>query len=185
MKKLKLSLKSFLKKEKFLVDIFLFGSALKGKEKPKDIDLIALVREKNYEKTEDILYKIKKIGDELGLELHIEPIIIDELHSQKVYVSLLHEGFSIRNNKSLNELLNLKSFILITYRLADKSPSDKVRFSYALYGRKKGEGTLNSLNGKELGRGAILVPIDKHEIIRGFFKQWDVKSEEERIMVFG
>ena len=184
MKKLRLNLKNFLKKEKFLVDIFLFGSALKGKEKPKDIDLIALVREKNYEKIEDILYQIKKLGDRLNIKLHIEPIVIDDIYTQKVYVSLLHEGFSIKHNKFLNELIGFKSLMLITYNLTNKSSSDKVRFSYALYGRKKGEGLLKSLKGKEVGKGAILVPVDKQEIIREFFKQWDVHIKEERVVTF-
>lgn len=184
MKKLKKNLLSLLKKEKFLVDIFLFGSALKNKEKPNDVDLIALFRDKDYEQIESILYKIKKIGEALKIDIHMEPIIIDTLHSQKVYASILHEGFSIKNMKHLSEMLGFKSFILITYNLKDKKSSDKVRFSYALYGRKKGEGVLKSLNGEEVGRGSILVPVEKYEIIKEFLKQWDVKYSKERVTLF-
>lgn len=184
MKKLKLSLKSLLKKETFLADIFIFGSALKSKEKPKDIDLIALFRNKNYEKIEDILYKIKKIGELLSINLHTEPIIIDNLHKEPIYKSILHEGFSIKNMQFLQDMLNFKSSLLITYHLKDKKASDKVRFSYALYGRKKGEGVLKSLNGKEIGKGAILIPISKQSIIEEFFKQWNIKYKEQRVSVF-
>ena len=184
MKKLKISLKNLLKKEKFLVDIFIFGSALKSKEKPNDTDLITLFRDKDYEKIEAILYKIKKIGDGLGINLHTEPIIIDNLHNQDIYVSLLHEGFSIKNNQFLSELLGFKPFLLITYNLKNRKNSDKVRFSYALYGRKKGEGLLNNLNGKALGRGSILVPINKQEIVKEFFKQWGVEYKEQKISIF-
>ena len=177
-------MKNFLKKERFLVDIFLFGSVLKGKEKPNDVDLIALFRERSYEKAEDILYKIKKIGEKLNLNLHIDPVIIDNLHNQKVYISLLHEGFSIKNNKFLNDLLGFKSFIMITYNLISKSASDKVRFSYALYGRKEGEGLLKILKGKEIGRGSIFVPVNEQEAIKSFFRQWNVDFKEQRVVVF-
>lgn len=62
MKKLEENLRKLLKKEKLLVDIILFGSALKSKEKPRDIDMCVILRAKNAEKTEDILYKINNIG---------------------------------------------------------------------------------------------------------------------------
>lgn len=167
-----------------MVNIFIFGSALKSKEKPKDIDLIALFRDKNYEKREDILYKIKKIGETLSLNLHTEPIIINNLHKEPVYKSILHEGFSIRTMQFLHDMLNFKSFLLITYNLKDKNASNKVRFSYALYGRKKGEGILKSLNGRGIGKGSILVPIRKQGIIKEFFEQWNVKYKEQRVSIF-
>lgn len=182
MKKLKLSLKNLLNKEDFLTDIFIFGSSLKSKNKPKDIDLIALFRDKDYGRIEDILYKIKKTCEPLNL--HIEPIIIDNIHKEPVYKSILHEGFSIRNMQFLHDMLNFKALLLITYNLRDKKASDKVRFSYALYGRKKGEGILKSLNGKENGKGSILVPIGKQEIIKDFFAGWNVKFKEQRISIF-
>lgn len=184
MKKLKKSLKSLLKKEKFLVDIFIFGSVLKSKYQPRDVDLIILFREKNYKKIEEIIYQIKKIGDKLKINLHSEPLIIDDIYNEKVYLSLLHEGYSIRNMKFISNMLNFKPYLLITYNLKDKKSSDKVRFSYALYGRKKGEGLLKTLSGKELGKGSILVPIDKESLIKEFFKQWNVKIKSERMITF-
>ena len=59
MKKLEKSLKNFLKKENRLVDIFLFGSAIKKKEIPSDIDIIALFRDKDYEKIRLVVEKNK------------------------------------------------------------------------------------------------------------------------------
>lgn len=183
MRKLKLNLKNLLKKETFLVDIFLFGSFFKGKDKPNDIDLIVLVRVRDYEKIEAIIYSIKKIGEKLNIDLHIEPLVIDDIHNQKVYVSLLHEGFSLKHNHFLNELLSFGSFMLYKYNLHNQNASEKVRFSYALYGRKKGEGLLANLNGKELGKGSILIPTSKQEIIKNFFNLWKVHFDEHRIFM--
>ncbi len=185
MKKLKASLKNFLKKESYLVDLILFGSALKGKAKPGDIDLIALFRDHDPEKIESILYQIRKNGEEQGLDLHVEPIIVDYMFDQKVYPLLLHEGFSIRCSEFIHQKLNLQPFMLITYQLEGKNASDKVRFSYALYGRTKGEGLLNKIKGKVVGKGSILIPVSHQETIKMFFKQWEVTYNEQRMFIFG
>ncbi len=184
MKTLKANLKSLLKKEKYLVDIFLFGSAFKGKEKPNDIDIIALFRDNNYELIERVLYQIKKVGEKLEILLHIEPIVVDQLHNQKAYPFLLHEGFSLRNMKFLHELLGFKPFVLITYNLEDKTPSEKVRFSYALYGRKEGDGLLKKLKGKVIGKGSFLIPINQQAAIKSFFELWNTKYKEQRLFIF-
>lgn len=184
MKKLEKSLKSLLEKERFLVDIFLFGSALKSKEKPGDVDVIALFRDRNFEKMEDILYSIKKIGDGLGLDIHVEPIIVDNVFGEKVYTSIIHEGFSIRFMKFVRDALNFRSYILFTYNLEGKKQSEKVRFSYALYGRKKGGGLLGALKGKVVGKSSILVPVEKQEAIKPFFVEWGVRYKEQRASIF-
>lgn len=176
-------MKDYLKKENFLVDIFIFGSVLKSKENPRDIDILLLFRFKDYKKIEDISYEIVKIGKKINLNLHVEPIIIDDLHKEKVYSSILHEGFSIRNNKFISELLGFEAYSLITYSLKDKTASDKVKFSYALYGRKKGAGFLASVKGKEIGRGAIIVPVSKEELVREFFGQWKAPFNAQRLMI--
>lgn len=185
MKKLKVNLKNFLKKENYLVDLILFGSALKGKAKPGDIDLIALFRGSDPEKKENILYQLRKNGEEQGLNLHVEPIIIDSMFDQKVYPLLLHEGFSIRSSEFIHKKLNIQPLVLITYLLENKKASDKVRFSYALYGRNKGEGFLKKIKGKVVGKGSILIPIGQQEAIRAFFTLWEIEYKEQRVFVLG
>lgn len=185
MKKLKAGLKSFLRRENYLVDLILFGSALKGKAKPGDIDVVALFRSHDPEKIENILYQLRKKGEELGLELHAEPIVVDHMFDQKVYPLLLHEGFSIRCSELIHKKLNLQPLVLVTYQLENKSASDKVRFSYALYGRNKGEGVLSKIKGKVVGKGSILIPIAHQETIKPFFRQWGVEYKEQRVFVFG
>lgn len=184
MRKLKENLKSCLKRESLLADIFIFGSSLKSKKRPNDIDIICLFREKRHEEMEDILYKIKKIGDALELALHIEPCTVDNFYNKQIFVTLLHEGFSIANNDFLSSALKFKSYFLVTYSLGNKKPSEKVRFSYALYGRKKGEGLLKTLEGKELGKSAVLVPVKKEQEMKDFFGYWDVNFGSRRICVF-
>ena len=170
-----------LKKEKPLADIFVFGSAVKGKERPNDIDIIGFFREKDYNAAEDILYMAKKAADSLGISLHTEPMFAEDLF-QPVLLSVLHEGFSVRHNKSIKELLGVTPYFLIAYSLAGKTPSQKVMFSYALYGRKKGEGMLAEIKGKVAGRGSILVPAESEARIAAFLKNKNVQFTEQRTL---
>ena len=174
-------MQSLLKKEKLLADIFIFGSAVKGKEHPNDIDVIGFFREKNYRAAENILYTAKKAADSLGISLHTEPMFAEELF-QPVLLSVLHEGFSVRHNKSIKELLGVAPYFLITYLLAGKTASEKVMFSYALYGRKKGEGLLAEIKGKVAGRGSILVPAESEARIVAFLKNKNVIFTEQRTL---
>jgi hypothetical protein len=167
-----------------LVDIILFGSALKAKDRPRDLDICVLLRNHDPEQAEDAIYSIVETGKRHNIPIHCEPILVDDLHKEPLYVSLLHEGYSIRNSKSLRSMMKLEAFVLVTYSLEGKNASDKVRFSYALHGRKSGDGLLNKLGGKELGKGCFLVPVEKIEILREFFKQWIVKQKELRIIAF-
>lgn len=170
-----------LKKEKLIADIFVFGSAMKGKENPNDIDIIGFFKEKDYKAAEDILYKAKTAAGSIGIALHTEPMFAEELF-QPVLLSVLHEGFSVRNNKPIKELLGVAPYFLISYVLAGKTPSEKVMFSYALYGRKKGEGLLAEIKGKEAGRGSILVPVEHEARIAAFLKGKNVQFTEQRTL---
>jgi len=179
--KLRKSLKSLLNKERLLVDIFIFGSVLKGKNEPEDIDLVSLFRDKDYKLIEEVDYAIKKEGDKLNLNIHIEPLIVDNINTSEVYKNIIHEGFSIKNMNFVSKMIGFNPFLLITYNLRNKKPSEKVMFSYALFGRKKGEGLVKSLEGKELGKGSILIPIKNEAEIVSFFKQWNVEFNKQRI----
>ena len=87
MKKLEPDLKRLLKTEKILVDIIFFGSALKSKEKPDDLDVCIFLREKDYKKSEEIgdlfVDTISKVRQEktkkgLSLKYRVKRLVIDK-----------------------------------------------------------------------------------------------------------
>jgi hypothetical protein len=98
-------------------------------------------------------------------------------------MSILHEGFSVRHGKGISGMMGTKPCMLFLYGLEGKSASDKVRFSYALYGRKKGEGFSSTMGGEEIGKGALLVPAGKSEAAKEFFYTWAVNAQERRVWV--
>ena len=164
-KKLKKQLKKHLN-NKNIIDIFIIGSSLKNKLDFKDI--------------ENIIYNIKK---ELKIEnLHIEPLFADNLFKENIFSSLIHEGFSIRQNKQVGELIGYKSFLLFIFSLEGLDNIDKVRFAQTLYGRNK-KGILKEEGGKFLGKGAIIVPIEKEHIFRDIMLNFKVKFETKRIFI--
>src|SRR3989344_5169315 len=107
-KKLKPEIDKFFKENRqFILDIILFGSKVKGKEKPNDIDILILYKDK---KNFDISYELKKILKNYNVDITDKSY--NELFNDsfKIKEDILSEGYSLINNKSLSEALNYKSF---------------------------------------------------------------------------
>ncbi len=184
MQKLKSQLKKICEREKLVVDIILFGSAVREKAKPNDVDVAVLFREENYEEMDRVSYEIKKLGDSLDLNLHIEPLAIDNIHTEPVYLSLIHEGFSVRHGDFINKKLKTESMLLVTYSLKNLTHSQKTLFGYALKGRKEGaKSILRESGGEAIGRNNILVPVEKSEKIRSFLDSWKKISYKTRRVI--
>jgi len=176
--KLKKQLKKFL--DKNLIDIFLIGSFLKNKISPRDIDIILLFKEKSLSEIENVVYEIQ---EETKIKnIHIESIFIDSMLKEKIFTTILHEGISIKNNKKVSEILEMNSFILFKYNLQNLDKLKKVQFAQALHGRKK-QGFLSNEKGISLGQGSFMVPVEKEEIFKEFFKKWKINFSRKRIFI--
>ena len=182
-KTLKSKLKNYLK-NKNIFDIILVGSYLKDKEDPNDIDLIVVFAERGLKIIEELTFQVKEsirgvVGDK---EIHIEPIVISNLFKEKIFSFILHEGFSIKNNKYFSELTGFNAFSLFTFSLNNLSKIEKVKFSQALYGRKN-NGLLYEEKGKSLGKGSFIVPIQKQELFKEMLDKWKVKYKLHRTLI--
>ena len=150
-----------------LLDIFIIGSILKDKLNPNDLDLIVLFKEKNLKEIEDIFYEIKESLNFIS-EVHIEPLFVGNMFNESIFSSILHEGFSVKENKFLSDLMNLKSYSIFSFNLFNLSKVDKVRFAQALYGRNK-DGLLFEGKGIVLGFLRFMVDVKREEIFNEFF----------------
>lgn len=158
---------------------------MKSKIKPGDIDIALIFREENYKEIDRISYAVKKIGDELSLKLHIEPLIVDNLHKEPLYLNLIHEGYSVKFKQFLSKNLKTKSVVLITYSLKNLTHSKKTLFGYALKGREGKNGILQKMKGEAVGRNNILAPVEKLESFREFLKSWEVNYKMKRVLIIG
>lgn len=172
---LKSELSKFLKNNKEnLLDIILFGSLVKGKDKPEDVDILLLFKEK---KDSDMSYSLKKILNKLNFKADISDLLYSDLFLESFVVreAFLSEGFSISAKKYVFEGLNYESFMLIKYDLKDLNKSSKMMFYYGLNGRKKNQkGLLAKLGAHKLSDNTILCPIVASESIKEFFDYWKI-----------
>lgn len=170
---LKEDLKKLLKRYKEINDIYLFGSFVKGKFRPADIDIAVITSKKDYSLLNKIIKDLKKYPS-----LHIEPVLIKEIFTEPIWKSLLSEGFSVKKNKYLIDLMKIKSMILYNYDLKKLNHSKKTLFNRAFRNELKVTG------GISVSRGAVMIPISQTSEFEEFLDRWDkVKTKKWRILI--
>ena len=177
--KLRNTLKKHIKDN--ISDIFIIGSTIKNKIEPRDFDIIVLFKEKNLKKVEDSLFNINE-SINFVKNKHIEPLFVSSMFKEKIFLTIMHEGFSVNNNKKVSEIIGLKSYSIFSYNLENLSKINKVRFAQALYGRKK-DGLLYAEGGISLGNGSFMVLVYKEQIFKELFSAWKVKYSYRRAFV--
>ena len=182
--KLKSELKNFLKKNRnILLDVIIFGSLIKGNEKPNDIDVLILYKDK---KDLDKEYELKKLLEKKGFDVDLNSKNYKELFNEtfKAREGVLAEGFSILNNNFLSASFGYVSFNLFKYELRGFTKSNRMRFYYSLYGRNKNEGgILKDLNAFKFSDTILLCPIQNTEKMKEYFDYWKIKYIEFPIMM--
>lgn len=171
-------------KQHKVLDVVLFGSSVRGKFNPNDIDLCIIIKDDDEKKSLDLVDSLGKLTDELGFRFHINILVASAFVSGNTLAkTLLSEGYSIRKNKSFSLVLGFESKSLFIYTLKHFSPSKRVKFHYLLKGRYGSEGILKKANGELLGTGSILVPTEKEDFLKEIFDKWDVRYNIKRVLI--
>ncbi|ASJ08054.1 nucleotidyltransferase [Thermococcus siculi] len=176
------TVKDFLKSHEEVFDVVLYGSTVLGKEKPNDIDLMILTRGKLPPlKLRELILQLKgTLSTAIPREkLDVRAMSLEELFDPNNLASLgvLVEGYSLRHNKNLAELMNGKAYAIFRFTLGGLPRKDRVRFQYALKGRDMRSGLLKELNGEQWGAWVVAVPIQHTYRFREFLELWGVKYE--------
>ena len=97
-----------------ILDIVLFGSSVKGKEKPRDIDLLIIYKTKI---NSELNYKIKKEFEILGIEVDLVAKNYSGLFDSSFIAreSYLSEGYSLSNKKFIAGGFGFKPMVLFRY----------------------------------------------------------------------
>ena len=170
-RELRKSLKKLLVKYKEIKDFIIFGSLVKGKYAPKDID-IAIVADKK-----DVSL-VGEVKDQLKIKsLDIELIKTEEVYQTRLGLTLLSEGFSVKNNKFLREMLGISPMKIYTYEIKHLAQTKKV-----LFGRGLNQ-MIKETKGVKLGAGSIMVPINQSGIFEDFLNTWDLKYKTKEYLV--
>lgn len=162
-----------------VADIFLFGSAVKGEEFPKDIDICVVFRKKVMEKVvEDIKNKLK------GFNIHVSFLAIDNFFRKphSLIKTLLVEAISIFTREPFIKNFGFASYVLYSYNLSKLKPSEKVKFVFLLKGRK-GAGIIKKFNGEWVTESCFIIPIQRDSEMLAIFKKWMIPYKRREIMI--
>jgi len=165
MKNLAKKLKKLLNNDA-IQDIILFGSASKGKINPNDVDIAILLKKE--------MPDIKKITKECIPNADVQIIGPYDIYN-KLFLTMIKEGFSVKKNSYLHDLYNIKPVKLYKYNLKQLTPSKKVMFERAI----KSIGNI-----KRLSNSVILVPIEHSGQFEEFLRHWqlDIETEEYELL---
>ena len=175
--------KFHIKNQDKIIDIILFGSAIRGKEDPQDIDLLLWLKEKD--KKREIEYSLRKLIEELNIKPQIIPITYDILTSPSFQPreDILSQGYSLVYEKYVSEGFGYKNFILWKYELKGFNQSQRMRFQYSLYGRKREGGMVKELRLIKFSDSILLSPIETADKTREYLTFWKIKFEDMPVLM--
>lgn len=166
-------LKRLLRKYKDAEDFYIFGSFVKGKFRPSDIDIALITNKKDFELLSNVLKELKEYAN-----LHIEMFLFKEIFTEPIWKSLLSEGFSVKKGRYLRDLMEIKSGVLYRYSLKKMNRSEKTMFNRAFTGE------LKITKGTTVSAGSVIIPIEQEKEFDDFLGDWkQVQKKKWRILI--
>lgn len=156
-------------KYKNIEDIIIFGSIVKGSSEPKDLDVALLVN------AQIDIAKIKEGIRNICKDADIE--IINSIYNP-LWIVLIREGFSVKQNKFLFEIYNIQPVVLYKYSLKNLNPVQKVQFTRGI------KTILKDTKSKILSRSIVLVPLNKKVEFDEFLLAWNLTYETQNYELF-
>mgnify|MGYP000480483701 CR=1 FL=1 len=157
----KLDLLNKLLNDSGVIDVVLFGSYVKGKSIPKDIDVLVIFHDAV--PSEKLIDVEVKLSDE-GLDavcIHYSHL----LKEQHLFSSILLEGISLRSGNRFFESAGMISLVFFIYK-HELSSTDRVRFYRAI----------KSLETTDfIGKGIIISEVSESAAVEEIFKRFRIK----------
>ena len=180
LKELKRSLKN--ENNKNIFDIVIYGSSVKGKLNPNDVDILVIFNEGNLKER---LGKIQEIKKEITTKekLDIKGILLEELFKEEFFArsNIFAEGISLFTGENFSKKIGYTGYCLFIYSLKDKKHSEKVKFNYLLSGRNN-KGLTKELGGTFLGPGVIKVPVKNSMEFEEILNKHEVQFTKKTIL---
>ncbi len=151
--------------DKDILDVILFGSIVKGKIMPEDID-VALITDK----------EIK--ADINGF--HITTLRLQEffLSPPSIVHTLLREGYSLKNDIFFSENYKFLSRVLFVYELKNLNPSVKVKIVTLLRGKGKENGLVRENGGEWLANQVFIMPLKADNLLERFLINFKINYKK-------
>lgn len=156
--------------DKDVLDVILFGSIVKGKVDPNDID-IAIISEKE---------KSKFIPGFHIISIKPKDFFVNP---PTLVTSLLREGYSLKNDKTLAENLRFEPKVLYTYVLKSLSASNKVRIARILHGAENNKGMVAEHSGSWISNQVFMISPTQDYLFEQFFIQNEIPFTRKYMLV--
>jgi len=157
--------KKVLKNYEELKDIIIFGSFIRKKNNPKDIDLALIIPKYNVKS--GTIGKITKEFD-VFKKIDIEVIDPENIYLDPLFWRIAREGFSVKHNKSISKSAQIKPVVFYEYSLKELTKTKKVQFNRAIH---------NTINGNIIKKGSIWVPVSESEKFKELINSWNLKTK--------
>lgn len=167
------TLKKIAEKQKDVEDIVIFGSAVRGKEKPEDIDILIIFKDSVIKETEyQIRKEIEKKYKNVSVISKTPITLLDPAFDARE--SVIFEGKSILKDRTLAEQYGYNPAGMFKCDFKGWSKLKKTKYYYALNGRGTQRGIVDELACIKLADGVVLVPLHTIEPFRSFLEFWEV-----------
>lgn len=153
-----------------IFDIILFGSFMKGKYNPKDIDVLIIFNKKIMKSTE-IEFRNSLKGEQV---FDINSTTLTELEGEGFIAKegIYLEGISLITDKNISESLGFFSVAFVKYDIGPLKGSKRISFYHALNGRGSNEGFLVFIKAKKYSGNIIICDYGIVEKIKEFLDNW-------------
>ncbi len=182
LKFLKSESKKFTNKDVF--DIIIYGSSIMSKEEPEDTDIAIIFKEEKLRERLDIAHEFKNRIRGKIKNPDVKAINLIELFDSNFLArqGILTEGYSLIDDKPFSSKIGFKGYALFTYSLKNLNHNEKTKFTYSLIGRNN-KGMMENSEAISLGKGALIVPIEKSILFEDFLKQWKVNYKTKKTLI--
>lgn len=159
-----------------VADVILFGSTMRGKEQPKDVDVLILF---SGSVDKEVAHVFRKKTEQAGILVHVTSLRYEEMFQPSFLAreGIFADGYSFKARDFLSSTFGFSSFVLFRYSLKGKSESERVRFYYALHGRKGSGGVLRAYGAYKFGDNLLLTPATQAEQFVSFFEAQKLQFE--------
>ncbi len=154
---------------KGVIDVVLFGSYVKGKTLPRDIDVLVIFHDSiPSEKLIDLEVKLSEDGFD-AVCIHYSNLLAEK----HLFSAMLLEGLSLRSGKRFFESAELFSIVIFAYRHELKS-SARVGFYRAIKAIKEAYFA---------GKGIIISGVSESAAVEEVFKRFKIKYIKLPVLV--
>lgn len=165
-----------------IFDIVIYGSSVKGKLNPNDIDIMVIFKDGELSVRLDTIQKIKEkiiFIDKIDIKQMLLSDFLKPEHFART--GIIIEGYCIFRGMNVSELFGFKAFAVFHYELKNHSHNEKIKFNYIISGRGK-TGILEKYEGVRMVSGTVKVPIKYSILMEDVFIANKVKYKKSEIL---